>query len=749
MLRSTLATGFRLAGLWLAAQASLGRAAEPQAVPFFPCGAMHMSTISHWQHHLPPLDEYAAYLDADFAKMKAVHFNSVAVHVDWYDIETAEGRFEFDRLDLVMRTAEKHGLKVLLWPWAELQPDWVVRNYPDSEMIASDHYRPAVACWDHPHVRWLVDRFIRTVVTRYRNRPSLLAWDVGAEAGVWVASINNPVDQARANRLYCYCDHTRRKYRAWLQGRYGSIERLNAVWATHYDDWSQVDPVRTGIFERAQVFWMDWRTFMLENVAGFQQLKADAARAADPNHPITAHIGGWGSGYVYASADEYRIGRHFDILSLSLFPYWIAGGLGWYEGALAGMQLDGVRSAGDGKPMWVEELQGGPSVNGLAYRSPFPRPQDVRLWVWQSVAHGATGIFYWNWRPETTGIEASGFGLVNYDGSLTDRARAAGELASQLDRHADLLRECRPAPAQVAIFHSPRNSIQAFGEGDESHYAASVRGIYRALWRAGLPVDILVPQQLLTCPPDRYRVVYLPFAYTLTRAEGDWLRRFVERGGTLYAELWCGLKDERTFLYETVPGAGLAEVLGCREELVCPAQKPSVRILETHPAIGELEPGTVVPGWRWQERIQILPGGQVLARFENGDPALVAATHGKGATLYAATMLCRSFDLSLDPALLRLLTGPAEWAGVRPPVSIEREPKDALVEARVLQGADRRLLIVINHTETKAVAWLTPGDTAAQVSEFLTGRLVVPADGTGRIRIELGPSEVRPLLVRH
>lgn len=536
---------------------------------------MHMATISHWQHYLPPMTAWVEYMDRDLANMRKVGFNTLAAHVDWYDIEPAPGRFHFERLDKLVELAEKHGLRLLLWPWPELQPEWVPQVYADSQMIASDGYRPDQACWDHPAVRQLVARFVETVVRRYADRPSLLAWDVGAEAGNWVSTINNPIDQPRTNRLYCYCGHTAKRYREWLRKKYGTIEKLNETWAAYYADWDQILLVRTGIFERGQVFWVDWREFMLWNIADAQGLKADTARKADPRHPITCHLGGWGWGYVYSSTDESQIARHFDVVSLSFFPYWIQYGHGTYEPAFGAIHLDAVRSAGNGKPMWVEELQGGPSVNGLAYRSQFPRPQDVRLWVWQSIAHGASGIFYWNWRPETTGIEAGGFGLVNYDGSLTDRAKAAGEVCGQLQKHAALLRAARPAPAQVAILHFPRTQIHAFGDGDEGLYSRSIRGLYRAMWRACVPVDILVPEQFLDADLRRYKVVYLPFAYTLSRREGSKLRSYVEDGGTLYAETFCGFKDERTFLYETVPGAGLDEVLHCRQRR---------RNAEAHPA---------------------------------------------------------------------------------------------------------------------------------------------------------------------
>jgi beta-galactosidase len=701
---------------------------------FFPYGAMHMATISHWQHYLPPVEEWAAWMGKDIANMKKVGMNALAVHVDWYDIEVAPGQYDFTRLDRLMDMAEANGLRVLLWPWPELQPDWVPRHVKGSEWVASDDYKPGQACWDHPEVRAMIDKFVRAVVARYKDRPSVLAWDLGAEAGIWVAS-NGPVDKASDARLFCYCPHTVARYRDWLRGKYGTLDKLNETWATYYTDWQQVMPVRAGIFERAQTVWLDWRQFMLWNTAEFQRIKVEAARQTDAVHPITAHIGGWGYGYVYSCTDEYEIARHFDVFSLSLFPFWLERSFGAYDASIGAMNLDGTRSASGGKPMWIEELQGGPSIYGLNYRSRFPTPGDIRVWVWQSIAHGATGIFYWNWRPETTGIEASGFGLVNYDGSLTDRANEAGKVGLELQKHAQRLLASHPEPARIAILHDPRTFLLAHGEQDVGSYVTSLRGTYRALFRAGLPVDILVPPQLHTTDLSRYQAIYLPFAYVLSREDGRRLAEYVANGGALFASLFCGLKDDRTFLYETVPGAGLDKVFHCRQEQVNPAPVEGMTVTQADELTPSLPVGTKIPVYRWQERVQVDPEGRVVATFSDQSPALVAGKYGKGKTLYAGSLLPWIYDQKADATVGKLLVDFATAAGVQPSVRVHTEPADKQVEARVLVAANgRRLVIAINHAWANVAADLTlAGPQPARASNLLTGEAIVlaPSDRSG------------------
>ena len=729
-----------------------GWAAEPQraSLPadFFPYGAMHMSTISHWQHYLPPIDEYVAYLDKDLARMKEIGCNSLAAHVDWYDIEPAEGEFNFERLDRIMDLVEKHGLKVLLWPWPELQPEWVGRKFTDARWTAADDYKPGPTCWDHPQVRSLTERFVRTVVNRYKDHPSVLAWDLGAEAGIWVTSMG-PVDQAPAARLYCYCPHTAARYRDWLKAKYGSIDKLNEVWATYYKSFTEVQPLRMGIFERGQIHWLDWREFMLANTTDFQRMKIETARQSDPNHPITAHIGAWGGGYIYSCTDEVGISRNVDVLGMSFFPFWFEYGLGWYDPSIGGMHLDGNRSSAPGKKFWVEEMQGGPSIFGLKYRSRFPTPEDIRLWCWQAVGHGVTGIFYWNWRPETTGIECGGFGLVDYDGSPTPWAEAAGEVGRQLQKHAKRFLDSSPSPAQIAIIHDPRTFIQAHGENNVGAYINSVRGLYRALFRANVPVDFVTPAQFSTTDLSRYKAIYLPFAYTMSREEARQLAAYVEGGGHLFAGVFCAFKDDRTFLYEVVPGGGLADVLHVRQSYVNPGGG-KMKIVNGREMIRSLPVGTELPVHRYKERLTLLPGAEIVAEFDDKSPAVVAGRYGQGRTLYVGTMLCLQYDGSQDVNVRKFLVDFALAAGVQPPVNVHATPDNGHFEARVLEGPAGKTVILLNSGHEQITTDLSfMGDAGAVVSDLLTGEILeTGADGNNlRLSLTMPGQHVRVLVM--
>ena len=251
-------------------------------------------------------------------------------------------------------------------------------------------------------------------------------------------------------------------------------------------------------------------------------------------------------------------------------------------------------------------------------------------------------------------------------------------------------------------------------------------------------MDFLVPEQLLKNDLGRYKVIYLPFAYTLSPAEGARLRAFVENGGSLYAELWCGLKDQRTFLYEQVPGAGLAEVLHVKEISVLPVPKGSMTIAQTHESIPLLAQGARIPAYKYQEELVLLEGAKVIAKFEDDTPALIAGTYGKGRTLYAATMLCRGYAESKDQATADLLAGFALAAGVKSPLEVSAEPKHAALEGRVLEtSGGRRLLFFLNHEETPVSATVTLPAGVRGLANLATGAKLATADKNGRPQLAL------------
>ena len=278
----------------------------------------------------------------------------------------------------------------------------------------------------------------------------------------------------------------------------------------------------------------------------------------DTHHLLESHCGYQPPIEPFAldGMNGWRLAEEVEAWGLSNFP---RDGTRVYHGAA---KFEVTRSQAAGKPFWMTELQGGHGSNGL-HESPHMRPRDIRLWNWLAVAAGAKGILYWTYHAEATGGEATGYGLVDRDGSETERVVEAAQDNHLIQAHWDILKDYLPKP-QVALLLDQDNSILTFAmAGKEDASVQSFRGYYKALWNMDLWADFIEPADV-----GEIRLQGGDCALAHHGEETD-LRRpayYVENGGTLILETAFGLFDEKCFYNPVIPPYGLAEAFGYREK---------------------------------------------------------------------------------------------------------------------------------------------------------------------------------------
>ena len=119
-------------------------------------------------------------------------------------------------------------------------------------------------------------------------------------------------------------------------------------------------------------------------------------------------------------------------------------------------------------------------------------PRELTTLLWMTLAHGAAGAMFWQYRPDHVAFEAPGYNLAALDGRPTARLEAVSEAISQIDGLAQHL-PLRVQRAKVAIVnHQASHDLFTMnGEGDR--FLADLRGTYRTLWENGIPVDLVTP----------------------------------------------------------------------------------------------------------------------------------------------------------------------------------------------------------------------------------------------------------------
>jgi len=171
-------------------------------------------------------------------------------------------------------------------------------------------------------------------------------------------------------------------------------------------------------------------------------------------------------------------------------------------------------------------------------------------------------ISYYAWYPMSSGYESNGYGMIELDGTVTERAKIAGEFAGVVARNAGLFAPMRPRPSRVAIFYN-RLSYMVGGNtvGPGTLVRNSMLGIYRALFEQNIQTDFIHADEIAGGLASRYDVIYLSYPLMLPQSVADALKAYVRGGGTLISEARPAWNDERGFASPRIPGAGLDELL--------------------------------------------------------------------------------------------------------------------------------------------------------------------------------------------
>src|SRR5579872_4164745 len=722
---------------------------QPSAPAFFPVTVWYGGGKAR-APMLEPLDATSAQRwGKDLDQIKALGFNTVKTWVDWATAEPQPDSFDFKNLDLLLQLAQQRGLRVIVQVYLDSAPDWVGQKYPDgrfvdrSGAVIESQSAPGF-CIDHPGVRAAIVKFL-SALSRDANRyPALYGWDVWSEPHV----INWAEFPYLVHPEFCYCPNSQKRFRGWLEHKYASLEALNRAWYRGFQDWNQEPPRASTILSYTD--YLDWRAFIDDKLAGDLKTRVDAIRSADTAHFITSHaaVPGLFTSPTdgYGEPDDWKMAANADFFGTSLYPKHAESTQPWsWQKLSAG--LDFSRSAGEGKGFWIGELQAGQGVTGMRIAEPVVG-NELRFWMWNTISHGAREIAIYAWYPMSSGYESNGYGLVNLDGSVTERARAAGDTARIIEAQAAALLAARPAPAQVAILYNRLSymvggtepSLSKLGNAERD----SLLGLHRIFLEEQIPVDFIHPEDVAANRLGRYKIVFLPYPVMLAKDVAAGIRRYVENGGTVVAEARLAWNDARGIASDIIPGAGLDEVFGAREHLIRPADHPELEI-NPLPGLPGMAAREKVAAAGFEEELTPAESAQVLARFADGQPGVVENSFGKGKAVLVGSFLALAYEREPEVSTKRLVLALAEQAGVAPEVMITGADP-ARTEVRRLLNPEQQELFVFYHGSTAATATVQvhlPWKTTV-ARNLLTGATeqVSENNGLAALRVALQPNQI-------
>ncbi|GAA3771926.1 beta-galactosidase [Plantactinospora mayteni] len=563
----------------------------------------------------------------DYRLFDAARIDTVTLGVfDWALTQPAPDVYDFALLDRIVERASAEGRQICLATGTGAHPAWLARAHPevtrtDFEGRKHRYGQRHNSCPSSPVFRRLSTELARRIAQRYAGNPAIVAWHVGNEYGG-----------------ACYCDLCAAAFRDWLRDRYGSLDALNAAWYTTFwshtfTNWDEIEPPsaltehwRGPNHTAFQGITLDYLRFMSDAMLGnFRDEKA-AIRESSPDVPVTTNFMG-----MYRPIDYHRWAPHLDFASWDNYPpddnspAWMA------------LAHDLMRGLKDGQPFWLMEQT--PSYTASRDVNPLKRPGVMRLWSWQAVAHGADAVLFFQLRASRGACEKYHGAVVGHAGRQDTRIfREVAEVGAELDRLGPATLGAR-TPARVALLFD-WDSWWALEISDGPsrllRYQQIVHAYYRALWEAGVDVDVLP----VTADLAGYQVVVAPALHMLKGDLAQRLAAVAERGGSVLTTFLSGRVDEddNAFLMD-VPGP-LGPLTGIRIDEWDARGPEVVNPVRLHGAGPEAE---IEVESRLLFELVIPQGAEVVgtyqADFYAGTPAVTRNSYGAGHGWYVAAGL--------------------------------------------------------------------------------------------------------------
>jgi len=571
----------------------------------------------------------------------------------------------------------------------ERQPIWeTYHKYPDTHRVGwdrADHIirdrgswevlgPPVNVCLESPHSREAVAKMIETFERARAGDRDHLVQNLGYEY-----------------TYVCYCDFTRRMWEGWLRQKYSNIGAANRIWGTSFEDFTKVPMPRQENAAGNRALWFDWSSFNLYRFMEQIRWTRDQIRRWEPGKPLTV-----GSPY-FAFSPAFWTGVDEEELA---------------DSGITGVVLEENYDLDTLMPEYLHTLAGRKPVMDFEYHG-------VIHQILPSFLHGdaAISMWWWNdqkrWTPNEPINEWASSFPQSYTIPLQDIAKAMRD-ALDIRRLGREIAALGSAPRPVALLYSKTSMLQQLPVQsramDSFPYLSELRRTYNASQSAGLYVGLTTEKKILAGDLQQRKVLVLPAAEFVPERAVATILKWVEGGGTLIACPDSLLADEYS------RPTGILGSLGLRLTRREPPRLKRGELLVTEYNLPDLprmplkradrKPFTTdgVPlAAAGARQILECQASDVIARFEDGSPAIIQLRRAKGTIYWLAA--------PLDPQSWgRFLSQAAADAGLKAELRVVRDTGGTApeLEYRVVASVGGRLAYLYNNSDRELRLALQP-----------------------------------------
>lgn len=595
----------------------------------------------------------------DMRIFRDARINSATINVfSWSKIQPAEDVYDFSELDEIVDMLSKEGYDIVLATATGAMPAWMVTRYPETARVDFEGRRHRFggrhnACPYSPVFQKYAARLAEKLAERYGSNPHIACWHISNEYGG-----------------ECYCPECEQQFRLWLRRKYKTLDALNDAWNMEFwghlvYSWDEIvvpNALGDAIGREKTAFAglsIDYRRFMSDSILENFKMERDAIRKYDKTTPITTNLMG-----TYKGLDYFKWAKEMDIVSWDNYPAY---NTPW---SYTAMRHDLMRGLKDAPFMLMEQT---PSQQNWQPFNSLKRPGQMRAQSWQTVAHGANTIQFFQLRRSRGACEKFHGAVIAHVGTEDTRVfREVAQLGRELEAMGDTLLDAGN-PAKVGIIFDWDNywALEyTSGPNVELKYVDQIHQYYKYFYERNIPVD-MIP---VDADFSKYSMVVAPVLYMVKDGMAESLEKFVSDGGTLVTTFMSGIVGQSDNVHLGGYPGPLRRLCGIWAEEIdalAPEQSNAVKLAD-----GREHQCGLLCDLVHLEGAESL--GSYAADFYAGYPAVTRNAFGKGAAYYVATQL--------EPSGLAVVMDRATGeAGIKPTID---EPTKLEVTRRSGKNGD-------------------------------------------------------------
>lgn len=615
--------------------------------------------------------------EEDMRLFNKAHINSATINVfSWAKLQPSENEYDFSELDAIIDRLAKEDMEIVLATSTAALPAWMCRKYPDVTRVDFEGRKHKFGhrhnhCPNSPSFKRFASELVRRLAERYSGHPNLKVWHISNEYSG-----------------ECYCEQCEKAFRVWVKDKYQTIEAVNEAWNMTF--WSHTlygfedivvpNYLGDGIHDTAAAFAglsVDYRRFNSDSLLDNFKMERDIIRLFDKETPATTNLMG-----AYKSLDYFKWAKEMDIVSWDNYPS--------YNTPLShtAMNHDLMRGLKDGQSFMLMEQT--PSQQNWQPYNALKRPGKMRVQSYQSIAHGADTIQFFQMRRSKGAVEKFHGAVIEHVGHEHTRVfNEVSELGEELEQLKDKLIGAETKARVGILFDWDNYWALEYTSGPtvDLKYVDQIQRYYDACYKKQIPVDMIHMDSDFT----EYDIVLAPVLYMVKEGVSERIEAFVDQGGTFVTTFMSGVVDQSDNVHLGGYPGPLREILGIWVEEIDALAPESHNLIRTTNDLFQNS------DYKCTMLCDLMhtEGAEVIAEYDSdfykGLPVVTKNTVGRGEAWYVGSVLEQNM---LDELIGNLLESKKIKGFGTLPEGVE-------IVSRVKE--EKEFYFIMNHTEKQHI----------------------------------------------